>query len=200
MNKTIQMEYPKSTGSLYYDGKVHIIAPNLLVGLSINNKNIYLMDYTDLTSNVTMSTLLGEDNGIYNIPLTVYGQDFEEFKMIIMNEGVKIDLSQINLPDYIKSIGAVELREFLTNYYAPQNNTLSDVQDYKVDVYYRDDLKKFYSDAQCTREIFWNNLNSLFYFDPTFTVPVVGDLDLNSLNIKTRIIYNTLSSNMLLNN
>ena len=79
------MEYPKSTGSLYYDGKVHNIVPNLLVGLSINNKNIYLMDYTDLTSNITMSTLLGEDNGIYNIPLTVYGQDFEEFKIMMVN-------------------------------------------------------------------------------------------------------------------
>lgn len=188
MNKEIKMEYPKGAGSLYFDGKVHTIIPDILYGMSINNKNLYIMDYRDETSGTNMSTILANINGTSNVPLKIYGQDFEDFKNIMIQNGIKID--NPNFPEYIKTIEPVDLRDFLTDYYTKVEEISAPPQEYNVDVYYDETSNKFYCDQAGTREIFWNNGIGLFYYDKGFVNPVVGNLDLNSLKVKTKIIYN----------
>lgn len=198
MNKPIQIDYPKGSGSLFFDGKTHKVIPDSLYGLTINNKNIYLLDYIDDSAGMNMSTILIDNNGIYSVPLTVYGEAFNEFRNGMLKDGTKLDPSI--LPDHINSIAPVELIDFLSKNYMPQNNQSNVLQDFVVDIYYRGDMQRYYADPSCTIEIYYNNANSLFYYDPGLTMPVAGNLNINSLQSPTRILYNVVSSNLLLDN
>lgn len=180
--KQIELEYPKASSALYFDGKVHLVVPISLLELTNGLQNFFLMEYIELNSGVERKTLLESTNeGFVNVPLVVYDHVFDELYNKFKTTGKQLDLSLIQ--DHVKTKKPITIMEYFEN----------TKQAFLVDIFFNEVDQKIYSDPECTREIFYNPSNSLCYYEREAINPVIGNLDLNTLQRETVINYNVVA-------
>ena len=134
----IKMKYPKDSKNKNFDGKIHDINPTRLV--KINNSNIFILDYDDITLNKRMYTvLINIDNKLYKLPLKNYNYfNLLKAKYRLNSVGCSLELLTTTI-DCENIISIDELKEIIKM----ENKSLSHI-------YYNTADNKYYGDPDRT--------------------------------------------------
>lgn len=100
----VGMDYPRDSRYNGFDGNTHNIEPVGLYGAQVNEKELFLMVYRDISmGNISMITILEEHNGNFRkVPLSNYdSEEFDRLMNYIKEYGRRISIEQ--LPNHIET-------------------------------------------------------------------------------------------------